>query len=276
MNGILANWAGVRDGKGRRYRTLFLSDLHLGTRASQAAAVLEFLDTHEADTIYLVDDIVDIWRLQAGTRWLLAHGEVLNRLLVKLNEGTRVIYVPGNHDEALRNCAGTQFAGIEIVREATHLTSDGRRLLVTHGDEFDGAARYAAWKRFVGDRSYEFALWCDRPINSVRRQFGLSFWSLSNYAKARVKAATTFIKDFEVTVASEARRRGFDGVVCGHIHYPAAKSIGGVSYLNCGDWVENCTAVAEDDAGQIRLIRWREHVRQKYSGTVERIILGAA
>jgi len=155
---------------------------------------------------------------------------VLNRLLSKLNAGSRVIYVPGNHDGPLRNCAGMQFAGVEIMREAIHLTADGRRLLVTHGDEFDGAARYAAWQRFAGDRSYEFVLWCDRPINWARRRLGLGFWPLSNYAKARIKGAIAFIEDFEGMVAGEARRRGFDGVVCGHIHYPAAKNIGGVSY----------------------------------------------
>jgi UDP-2,3-diacylglucosamine pyrophosphatase LpxH len=276
MHGIIADVAEVRERRAGRHRALFLSDLHLGARAAQTAAVLEFLHTHEADTIYLVGDIIDIWRLQSGARWLIAHGEVLNRLLSKLNEGSRVIYVPGNHDEALRNCAGMQFGGIEIMREAIHLTADGRRLLVTHGDEFDGAARYAAWKRFAGDRSYEFILWCDRPINWARRRFGLGFWSLSNYAKSRVKAAIAFIEDFEAMVAGEARRRGFDGVICGHIHYPTAKSIGGVSYLNCGDWVESCTAIAEDDQGKLRLIRWREHDRQSEPGIVGRLVLDAA
>jgi UDP-2,3-diacylglucosamine pyrophosphatase LpxH len=276
MHGIIADVAEIRERRGRRHRTLFLSDLHLGARAVQIAAVLEFLNTHEADTIYLVGDIIDIWRLQSGARWLISHGEVLNRLLSKLNEGSRVIYVPGNHDEALRSCAGMQFGGVEIMREAVHLTADGRRLLVTHGDEFDAAARHAAWKRFAGDRSYEFVLWCDRPINWARRQFGLRFWSLSNYAKARVKAAIAFIEDFEAMVAGEAGRRGFDGVICGHIHFPAAKNIGDVSYLNCGDWVESCTAIGEDDQGQLRLIRWPEHDSQSEPEIAGRLVLNAA
>jgi UDP-2,3-diacylglucosamine pyrophosphatase LpxH len=241
-----------------RYRALFISDLHLGTRAAQADAVLDFLRRHEADIIYLVGDIIDFWRVKRGPVWLQSHNDVLQKLLRKVRKGARVVYIPGNHDEAMRDYCGMRFGGIEIHRDIVHRAADGRRYLVMHGDEFDVVVRYAKWLAFLGDRSYEFALWCNTPLNWVRRRFGFGYWSLSAYLKLRVKSAVSFIGEFEHALAEEARRRDADGVICGHIHHAADRPIAGVRYLNCGDWVESCTALAEDMNGRIHLIRWHE------------------
>ncbi len=240
----------------RRHRALFFSDVHLGTASSQAAALAQFLQSNDAETIYLAGDIVDFLRLRRSVTWPASHNEVLGALLEKVRQGTRVIFTPGNHDEALRTYCGMNFGGIEIVRDCVHTMADGRRLLVLHGDEFDVVASYPRWLQFVGDRAYEFVLWADRPLNLARRALGLGFWSLSAHLKTRVKAAADYIGAFEASLAREAARRKLDGVVCGHVHQPADRQIGGVRYLNCGDWVENCTAIAEDADGEISILRW--------------------
>jgi UDP-2,3-diacylglucosamine pyrophosphatase LpxH len=241
-----------------RYRALFISDLHLGTRAAQAESLIDFLRHHDADTIYLVGDIIDFWRVKRGPVWYQSHNDVLQKLLRKVRKGSRLVYIPGNHDEAMRDYCGVAFGGIEIHHDTIHTGADGRRYLVMHGDEFDVVVRYAKWLAFLGDRSYEFALWCNHPLNWVRRRLGFGFWSLSSYLKLRVKSAVNFIGEFEHALAEEARRRDVDGVICGHIHHAADRPLIGVRYLNCGDWVESCTALAEDDSGQIHLIRWQE------------------
>jgi UDP-2,3-diacylglucosamine pyrophosphatase LpxH len=241
-----------------RYRALFISDLHLGTRAAQAESLIDFLRHHDADTIYLVGDIIDFWRVKRGPVWYQSHNDVLQKLLRKVRKGSRLVYIPGNHDEAMRDYCGVAFGGIEIHHDIIHTGADGRRYLVMHGDEFDVVVRYAKWLAFLGDRSYEFALWCNHPLNWVRRRLGFGFWSLSSYLKLRVKSAVNFIGEFEHALAEEARRRDMDGVICGHIHHAADRPLIGVRYLNCGDWVESCTALAEDDSGQIHLIRWQE------------------
>jgi UDP-2,3-diacylglucosamine pyrophosphatase LpxH len=238
------------------FRTLFISDIHLGTRACQADAFLDFLKVHDAETIYLVGDIIDFWRVKRGPVWPQAHNDVLQKLLRKVRKGTRVILIPGNHDEALRDYCGMSFGGIEIHHDFIHLTADGRRILVMHGDEFDVVVRYAKWLALLGDRSYEFALWCNHPLNWIRRRFGFGYWSLSAYLKLRVKSAVNFIGEFEHAIAEEAKRRNADGVICGHIHHAADRAIEGIRYLNCGDWVESRTAIAEDHDGRLRLIRW--------------------
>ena len=206
--------------------------------------------------IYLVGDIIDFWRVRRGAVWPQSHNDVLQKLLRKVRKGTKIIFIPGNHDEALRDYCGTSFGGIEIHRDIVHVTADGRRFLVMHGDEFDVVVRYAKWLALLGDRSYEFALWCNHPINWMRRRFGFGYWSLSAYLKLRVKSAVNFIGEFEHAIAQEARRRDADGVICGHIHHAADRMIEGIRYINCGDWVESCTAIAEDHRGQLRLIRW--------------------
>jgi UDP-2,3-diacylglucosamine pyrophosphatase LpxH len=247
------------DGNAQRYRTLFISDLHLGTRASQADALVDFLRHHEAETIYLVGDIIDLWRVRRGPVWLQSHNDVLQKLLRQVRKGARIVFIPGNHDEGLRDYCGTTFGGIEIVRDCIHETADGKRLLVMHGDEFDVVIRYAKWLAFLGDHSYELALWANRPLNWVRRHLGYGYWSLSAYLKYRVKRAVNFIGEFEAVVAAEARRRKVDGIVCGHIHHAADRIIDGVRYLNCGDWVESCTAITEAHDGTIEVRHWRAH-----------------
>ncbi len=245
-----------------RHRAIFISDIHLGTRASQADALLEFLKHNDADTIYLVGDIVDFWRVKRGPIWPQAHNDVLQKLMRKVRKGTRLVYIPGNHDEGLRDYAGSHFGGIEIVRQCVHETADGMRLLVMHGDEFDVVVRYARWLALLGDHGYELALWTNTPLNWVRRHMGLGYWSLSGYLKLRVKQAVNFIGEFEVALASEARRAGTDGIVCGHIHHAADRMIDGIRYLNCGDWVESCTALVESQSGEIRMVKWRRPVQR--------------
>jgi UDP-2,3-diacylglucosamine pyrophosphatase LpxH len=239
-----------------RYRALFLSDIHLGTRACQAERLLSFLRQHDADTIYLVGDIVDFWRVRRGLCWPQTHNDVVQKLLRKVRKGARIVLVPGNHDEALRDYCGMSFGGIEIERDCIHETADGRRFLVMHGDEFDIVVRHAKWLAFLGDRSYQLALRCNAPLNWVRRRLGFGYWSLAAYLKYRVKRAVNYIGEFEHALAEEARRRGVDGVICGHIHHAADRVFDGIRYLNCGDWVESCTALAESATGEISIIRW--------------------
>ena len=243
-----------------QYRTLFISDVHLGTRAAQADLLLDFLKETEADTIYLVGDIVDFWRIRRGAIWPQSHNDVLQKLLRKVRKGTRVVFIPGNHDEGLRQYCGQHFGGIEIEHQTVHTTADGKRYLVIHGDEFDVVVRYAKWLAFLGDRGYELALWMNHPLNFIRRRFGLGFWSLSAHLKLRVKTAVNFIGEFEKSLSDEARRHHVDGVICGHIHHAASRDIDGIHYLNTGDWVESCTAIGERADGTFEMIRWHEVV----------------
>lgn len=238
------------------YRAVFISDIHLGTRTSQAGALLDFLRVVEADTFYLVGDIVDFWRVRRGPHWPQAHNDVLQKLLRKVRKGSRIVFIPGNHDEGLRDFCGMHFGGIEVYRDCIHETATGKRYIVMHGDEFDIVVRNARWLAFLGDRGYETALWLNNPLNWVRRHLGLGYWSFSAYLKNRVKKAVAFIGAYEEAVAGEARRHSADGIICGHIHHAADRHIGDVHYLNCGDWVESCTAIVESHTGELRLIRW--------------------
>lgn len=239
------------------FRSVFISDIHLGTRAAQTHALLDFLKHVEADTYYLVGDIVDFWKVRRGPAWSQSHNDVLQKLLRKARKGARVIFIPGNHDEALRDYCGQSFGGIDIVRDVIHERPDGRRYLVMHGDEFDVVVRYAKWLAFLGDRSYELALWGNAPLNWIRRHLGLGYWSLSAYLKQRIKTAVNFIGEFENALTDVARRRGVEGVICGHIHHASDRMIEGIHYLNCGDWVESCTAIVEKETGEIEVIRWK-------------------
>jgi UDP-2,3-diacylglucosamine pyrophosphatase LpxH len=245
------------DNRPDRYRSVFISDVHLGTRAAQTHALLDFIKNVEADTYYLVGDIVDFWKVRRGPAWSQSHNDVLQKLLRKVRKGARIVFIPGNHDEALRDYCGQSFGGIEIVRDTIHESHDGRRYLVMHGDELDVVVRYAKWLAFLGDRGYELALWSNAPLNWMRRHMGLGYWSLSAYLQNRIKTAVNFIGEFESALADVARRRGVDGVICGHIHHAADRMIDGVHYLNCGDWVESCTAVLERATGEMEVIRWR-------------------
>jgi UDP-2,3-diacylglucosamine pyrophosphatase LpxH len=239
-------------------RAVFLSDVHLGTRSAQAMRLLQFLRHIEAGTIYLVGDIVDFWKVKRGPHWPQSHNDVLQKLMRKVRQGTRLVLVPGNHDEGLRDYAGLHFGGVEICRDVVHMTADGRRYLVLHGDEFDVVVRTARWLALLGDRGYELALWLNNPLNWVRRHLGFGYWSLSGYLKYHVKSAVSFIGAFEEAVATEARRRQVDGVICGHIHHASDRNLAGIHYLNCGDWVESCTAVVETLAGRLEVVRCTE------------------
>ena len=259
------------------YRTIFISDVHLGTRASQASFLIDFLRENDADTYYLVGDIVDFWRIKRGAVWPQSHNDVLQTLLGKVRQGARMIYIPGNHDEGLRDYCGTQFGGVEIVRNAIYETSTGKRYLVIHGDEFDVVVRYARWLAFLGDRGYQLTLALNVPLNFVRRRLGLGYWSLSAYLKGRVKSAVNFIGDFENSLSEEAARRQVDGVICGHIHRAASKQIADVHYVNTGDWVESATAFVEHQDGTLELVRWSEHMdRNKVHELAARKINAAA
>jgi UDP-2,3-diacylglucosamine pyrophosphatase LpxH len=244
--------------RSRRYRSLFLSDIHLGTKGAQADALLEFLKEHDADTIYLVGDIVDGWRLKSGWYWPQSHNDVVQKLLRKARKGSRIIYVPGNHDEFLRDFYGTHFGGIEVCETTVHVAADGRRYLVIHGDVFDMVVRHAKWLAFLGDWAYEIALAVSTRINWVRRKLGFTYWSLSAWAKRTVKNAVNYIGRFEETLAAEAERHGVDGVICGHIHSAAMRDFDGFTYINTGDWVESCTALVEHEDGRMEIIHWSE------------------
>ena len=239
-----------------RYRTVFVSDVHLGTRGCQAELLLDFIRHMECETLYLVGDIIDGWRLKSGWYWPQAHNDVVQKVLRLARKGVRVVYVPGNHDEFARDYCQMHFGGVELVMDAVHQTADGRRLLVVHGDHFDGVILYAKWLALLGDWAYAIVLWLNTWFNRVRRRLGFGYWSLSAFLKGKVKNAVQFIADFEAAVADEARRRGLDGVVCGHIHKADVRDVQGVLYANDGDWVESCTALVEHFDGQLEVIQW--------------------
>jgi UDP-2,3-diacylglucosamine pyrophosphatase LpxH len=243
------------DGVGKlRVRTVWISDLHLGTPGCQAKALLDFLRDVQCDTLYLVGDIIDGWQLRRTWYWPQAHNDVVQKLLRKARKGTRVVFVPGNHDEFARRYVTHTFGGIEVVDDCMHVTADGRRLWITHGDLFDGVIQCAKWLAYVGDAAYEFTLKVNRWFNRARARLGLPYWSLSKYLKHKVKRAVSYIDDFEAAVAREAKKRGANGVVCGHIHHAEMRDIDGILYCNDGDWVESLTALVEHDDGRLEII----------------------
>jgi UDP-2,3-diacylglucosamine pyrophosphatase LpxH len=243
-------------GRPKRVRTLFLSDIHLGTRGCQAERLLDFLRHYDAHSIYLVGDIVDGWQLKTGWYWPQAHNDVVQKLLRKARKGARVHYIPGNHDEFLRDYYGTHFGGIEVVEHAIHVGVDGKRYLVIHGDLFDIVIRHARWLALLGNNVYDMAIWLNTQFNAARRKLGLTYWSLSQWAKLKVKNAVNFIGEYESTLAAEAGRRSVDGVICGHIHHAVIRNDFGICYINCGDWVESCTAVVEHFDGRFEIVAW--------------------
>lgn len=240
----------------RHFRTIWLSDLHLGTRGCQAEAVLDFLRHTESDQLYLVGDIVDGWALRRGWYWPQPHNDVIQKLLRKARKGTRVVYVPGNHDHFAQAFTGLTLGEIEITREALHDTADGRILVVLHGDAFDGAVTFAPWLSKLGARAYEASLTMNTLLNGARRLLGLPYWSLAGYLKGRAKRAVQYVAGFEEAVARRARERDVDGIVCGHIHKAELRLIQGTLYANCGDWVESCTALVEHEDGRLEILRW--------------------
>jgi len=242
------------------FRAIFISDTHLGTPGCQAGALLEFLRITESDYLYLVGDIIDGWQLKRRWYWHQLHNDVVQKVLRKVRKGTQVIYVPGNHDEAARHYVGVDFGGVAIRYEATHVTRSGQRLLVTHGDRFDGVVTCAKWLALLGDQLYTLILKLNQHFNVARARLGLPYWSLSQFLKLKVKNAVSYINAFEEALAREARTRGFDGVVCGHIHHAEIRKIGEVLYCNSGDWVESLTALVEAHDGTLSILRWSEIV----------------
>jgi UDP-2,3-diacylglucosamine pyrophosphatase LpxH len=240
----------------RRYRAVFISDLHLGTRGCKADCLLDFLHHVHSDYLYLVGDIVDGWRLRKRWFWPDAHQQILHRLLSRAEEGTEVIYLPGNHDESLRKWIGSTFGGVRIMHDVVHRTADGRRLLVIHGDGFDGICREMKWLALLGSIAYDTSLCLNTWLNRARYWLGLGYWSLSGFLKDQVKAACRFIDRYERSLATEAQRRGASGVVCGHVHKPEMRTIDGIQYFNDGDWVENCSALVEHWDGRLELVDW--------------------
>ena len=242
-------------------RTVWISDLHLGTPGCQAEGVLDFLRNVECETLYLVGDIIDGWQLRRNWYWPQAHNDVVQKLLRKARKGTRVIFVPGNHDEFARHYVAHNFGGVDVVEDCIHVTADGRRLWVTHGDLFDGVIQCAKWLAYLGDSAYEFTLKLNRYFNRLRARLGMPYWSLSGYLKLKVKRAVSYVGDFEVAVAREARKRQVQGVVCGHIHHAEMRDIDGILYCNDGDWVESLTALVEHADGRLEILDYSERLQ---------------
>ncbi len=252
----------------RQFRTIWISDIHLGTRGCNAGMLIDFLDHVDSETLYLVGDIIDGWRLKKKFYWPAAHNDIVWRLLKRAKRGTKVIYIPGNHDEVFRQFSGLDFGGISIRRKAIHQTADGRRLLVLHGDEFDAITLAHKWLAHVGDFAYNGLMALNRGVNAFRRRFNMPYWSLSKHAKAKVKNAVEFISNYEEIVAQAAGARGVDGVVCGHIHTAEHRMIDGVEYWNDGDWVEGCTALVEHFDGRMEVLHWADEIAIRELQTV--------
>jgi UDP-2,3-diacylglucosamine pyrophosphatase LpxH len=238
-------------------RSIFLSDIHLGTRACKAEALLDFLRAYTSEHLFLVGDVVDFWAMSRGVVWTAQQNTVVQKVLRRARHGEEVFLIPGNHDEALREHCGTTFGNIEVVGEYIHQTADGRRFLLVHGDEFDQVTRYHRWVAILGDVSYNVLVRINAWLSWVRRRLGIAgYWSLAGYAKRKVKTAVSFIFDFEDSVVHATRERGLDGVICGHIHSAVIRDCNGIAYLNCGDWVDSCTAIVEHHDGRMELIHW--------------------
>lgn len=239
------------------YRAIWISDIHLGSPSCRAECLLDFLRHHESEYLYLVGDIVDGWQLKKNWYWKQSYNDVVQKILRRARKGTKVTYIPGNHDEFARHYIGLLFGDIRVCRQAEHTTAAGRRLLIMHGDEFDSVVQCARWLAVLGSGLHDFTVEINRVLNAVRSRFGFPYWSLSQYLKQKVKSAMMHIADFEKAVIDEARRHGADGIVCGHIHRPTIRQVDNVTYFNAGDWVESCTALVEYQDGRMDLIEWQ-------------------
>ncbi|SMC52665.1 UDP-2,3-diacylglucosamine diphosphatase [Polynucleobacter kasalickyi] len=257
------------------YRTIWISDIHLGTAGCQADYLLDFLKHNEAKTFYLVGDIIDGWRLKKSWYWPQAHNDVVQKILRKVRKGSEVFYIPGNHDEAARQFIGMTFGDIQIRNEMIHVTANGKRLWITHGDLFDSVMQYAKWLAYLGDSAYTLILVINRMFNNIRIKLGLQYWSLSQFLKHKVKNAVSFIADFEAIMAREARKRKCDGVVCGHIHKAEIRDIDGLLYCNDGDWVESLTALVETFDGELKIIHWPHILQESAEPKIEPIVINS-
>ncbi len=241
-----------------RYRSIFISDVHLGFRGCQAQMLLDFLQATQCKQLYLVGDIIDLWAMKNGVYWPEAHNQVVREILDKAQRGTEVIYIPGNHDGLFRDHLGVAFGHVAVRDEVIHTTADGRRFLVLHGDKFDGVVQHSLWLARLGSRAYDHLLALNGFLSRLRSTLGMRYWSLAGYLKHKVKNAVSYIGNYERAVANEAERRALDGMICGHIHHAELRDIAGVSYGNCGDWVESCTALVEHHDGRLELLRWAD------------------
>lgn len=247
----------------KKHRTIWISDVHLGTSGAKADLLSDFLKYNDCETLYLVGDIIDGWRMKKRAYWPQEHVDVIRRILTRSKRGTNVVYVTGNHDEFLRRYSGMSFGNIHLVDEFVHTSISGKKYWVVHGDAFDAVVCNQKWLAVIGDVAYETLLKINVYVNRVRRLLGKEYWSLSSYLKYKVKKAVSFISDYENTLAKECKKRGLDGVVCGHIHHPEVSDIDDIKYANCGDWVESCSALVEDYQGNIEVIRWLELEKPK-------------
>lgn len=238
------------------YRSIWISDAHLGLRDSQGERLLRFLRSVECDYVYLVGDMIDLWQIKRRWYWPGELNGIVRRLLNMVENGTEVYFLPGNHDDAFRDWLGVNFGGIEIRDRVIHQTADRRRLLVLHGDEFDTIVQCRRWLAKLGAAVYDYLVMFNRAINAVRRKFGLPQWSLAAIIKRKVKSAVSCTESFEDAAVHAAHRVGVDGIICGHIHNPSIRHIKGLTYHNCGDWVENCSAIVEDHAGELSILRY--------------------
>jgi len=239
------------------YKTIFISDTHLGSKGAKAEFLAEFLKYNQCDKLYMVGDIIDGWRLKKRMFWPQAHTNVVRRILTMSKRGTDVVYVTGNHDDFLRRYSGLEFGNIELCDQAEY-ELNGKKYLVIHGDKYDSVIQTQKWLAYLGDWSYETLVVFNRHFNRVRQKLGMGYWSLSSYIKQRVKRAVSFITAYEEAVVKDCEKSGYSGVICGHIHHPEVREIGGIQYLNCGDWVESCTAIVETDDGELKLLHWVE------------------
>ena len=253
----------------RRFRTIFISDTHLGTKGCKADYLLDFLKHTESEYLYLVGDIIDGWKLKKSWYWDPTHNDIIRKVLKKASKGTQVIYIPGNHDEALRDYTGHDLAGVKLRHDAIHTTADGRRYWVLHGDQFDGVVMHAKWLAFLGDTAYRALIRLNYWFNIARRRLGYSYWSLSAYLKHKVKNAVEFMSQYERTLAAQAAQRQVDGVICGHIHHAERRTIDGIDYCNDGDWVESCTALVEHQDGRFEILYWAEEIGARDVATRE-------
>lgn len=261
-----------QDRQGRpRVRSIFLSDIHLGTRACQAERLLSFLREYDSEHLFLVGDILDFWAMSRGICWSAHQNTVIQKILKRARHGVKVYLVPGNHDEALRDYVGLSFGEIHVVREHVHIAADGMRYLLIHGDEFDQVTLHYRWVAILGDIGYGLLVRLNGWLSYVRRTLGVaSYWSLAGYAKRKVKTAVNFIYKFEDSVLRHVREQGLDGVICGHIHAAAIRRLEGVTYINCGDWVDSCTAIVEHHDGRMELIEWSSsHLEPHYAAETD-------
>lgn len=250
----------------RQYRSIFISDTHLGSKGAKAKYLADFLKYHHCEKLYLVGDIIDGWRLKKRAFWPQEHTNVIRRILTKAKRGTEVIFVTGNHDDFLRRYSGIEFGNILLTDETSHQCLNGERLLVVHGDKYDSVVQTKKWLAVIGDWGYETLVRFNTFFNRVRRLFGMRYWSLSSFVKQKVKSAVSFITAYEEAVVKDCQLNDFDGVVCGHIHHPEIRQIEDRMYYNCGDWVESCTAIVETLEGEMKLLRWVEIDHDTESG----------